>query len=164
MNQLHIHISTFFILFPYKSLLLLLLSHFSRVRLCVTPQTAAHQAPRPWDSPGKNTGVGCHFLLQCRKVKRESEVDQSCSTLSDPMDCSPPGSSIHGIFQVRAPEWGAIAFSTTEYQIESLLSILFSVYISVPIYPISLAPITISLFSMTVMEERMTQRSGSLHS
>ena len=74
------------------------------------------------------------------------------------------GSSIRGIFQVRAPEWGAIAFSTTEYQIESLLSILFSVYISVPIYPISLAPITISLFSMTVMEERMTQRSGSLHS
>ena len=55
-------------------LLLLLLSRFSRVRLCATPQTAAHQAPRPWDSPGKNTGVGCHFLLQCMKVKSESEV------------------------------------------------------------------------------------------
>ena len=67
--------------------------------------------PRPWDSPGKNTGVGCHFLLQCRKVKSESEVAQSCLTLSDHMDCSLPGSSIHGIFQARVLEWGAIAFS-----------------------------------------------------
>ena len=67
---------------------------------------------RPWDSPGKNTGVGCHFLLQCMKVKRESEVAQSCPTPSDPMDCSLPGSSVHGIFQERALEWGAIAFST----------------------------------------------------
>ena len=65
----------------------------------------------PWDSPGKNTGVGCHFLLQCMKVKSESEVTQSCQTLRDPMDCSLPGSSIHGIFQARAPEWVAIAFS-----------------------------------------------------
>ena len=69
--------------------------------------------PCPWDSPGKNTGVGCHFLLQCKKVKSESEVAESCSTLSDPMDCSPPGSSIHGIFQARVLEWGAIAFSVT---------------------------------------------------
>ena len=53
---------------------------------------------RPWDSPGKNTGVGCHFLLQCMKVKSQSEVAQSCLTLHDPMDCSPPGSSVHGIF------------------------------------------------------------------
>ena len=67
--------------------------------------------PRPWDSPGKNTGAGCHFLLQCRKVKSGSEVAQSCLTLSDPMDCRPPGSSIHGIFQARVLEWGAIAFS-----------------------------------------------------
>ena len=67
--------------------------------------------PRPWDSPGKNTGVGCHFLLQCMKVKSESEVSQSCPTLSDPMDCSLPGSSVHGIFQARVLEWGAIAFS-----------------------------------------------------
>ena len=67
--------------------------------------------PRPWDSPGKNTGVGCHFLLQCMKVKGESEVAQSCLTLSDPMDCSLPGSSVHGIFQARVLEWGAIAFS-----------------------------------------------------
>ena len=66
---------------------------------------------RPWDSPGKNTGVGCHFLLQCMKVKSEREVAQSCPTLSDPMDCSPPGSSTHGIFQARVLEWGAIAFS-----------------------------------------------------
>ena len=66
--------------------------------------------PHPWDSPGKNTGVGCHFLLQCRKVKRQSEFAQSCPTASDPMDCSPPGSSIHGIFQARVLEWGAIAF------------------------------------------------------
>ena len=67
--------------------------------------------PHHWDSPGKNTGVGCHFLLQCIKVKSESEVTQLCPTLSDPMDCSPPGSSIHGIFQARVLEWGAIAFS-----------------------------------------------------
>ena len=65
----------------------------------------------PWDSSGKNTGVGCHFLLQCIKVKRESEVTHSCLTLSDPVDCSLPGSSIHGIFQTRVLEWGAIAFS-----------------------------------------------------
>ena len=67
--------------------------------------------PLPWDSPGKNTGVGCHFLLQCMKVKSESEVSQPCLTLHDPMDCSPPGSSIHGVFQGRGLEWGAIAFS-----------------------------------------------------
>ena len=67
--------------------------------------------PHPWDSPGKNTGVGCHFLLQCMKVKIESEVAQSCPTLSYPMDRSLPGSSIHGIFQARVLEWGAIAFS-----------------------------------------------------
>ena len=65
--------------------------------------------PCPWDSPGKNTGIGCHFLLQCMKVKRENEVAQSCLTLCDPMDCSLPGFSIHGIFQARVLEWGAIA-------------------------------------------------------
>ena len=67
--------------------------------------------PCPWDSPGKNTGVGCHFLLQCMKVKSEREVAQSCLTLSDPMDFSPPGSSVHGIFQAGVLEWGAVAFS-----------------------------------------------------
>ena len=67
--------------------------------------------PRPWDSLGKNTGVGCHFLLQCMKMKSESEVARSCPTPSDPMDCSLPGSSVHGIFQARVLEWVAIAFS-----------------------------------------------------
>ena len=71
--------------------------------------------PCPWDSPGKNTGVGCHFLLQGMKVKSESEVAQSCPTLSDPMDCSLPGSSVHEIFQARVLEWGAIAFSVIGY-------------------------------------------------
>ena len=65
----------------------------------------------PWESPGKSTGVGCDFLLQHRKVESESEVAQSCPTLHDPMDCRPPGSSIHGIFQARVLEWVAIAFS-----------------------------------------------------
>ena len=69
--------------------------------------------PRPLDSPDKNTGVGCHFLLQCRKVKSENEVTQSCLTLRDPMDRSQPGSSIHGIFQARVLEWVATAFSTS---------------------------------------------------
>ena len=92
-------------------LLLLLLSRFSRVRLCVTPYMAARQASRPWDSPGKNTGVGCHFLLQCMKVKSESEVVQSYPTLSDSMNYSLPGSSAHGLFQAGVLEWSAIAFS-----------------------------------------------------
>ena len=67
--------------------------------------------PCPWDSPGKNIGVGCHFLLQCMKVKSESEVAQSCPTLRDPLDCSLPGFSIHGIFKARVLDWVAIAFS-----------------------------------------------------
>ena len=88
--------------------MLLLLSRFSCVRLCVTPETAAHQAPPSLGFSSKNTGVGCRFLLQCMKVKSESEVAQLCPTLRYPMDCSPPGSSIHGIFQARVLEWGAI--------------------------------------------------------
>ena len=68
--------------------------------------------PRPWDSPGKNTGVGCHFLFQCMKVRSESEVAQSCLTLRDPMDCSPPGSSIHGIFWARVLEQGGNMLGT----------------------------------------------------
>ena len=84
--------------------------------------------PRPWDSPGKNTGVGCHFLLQCMKVKSQSEVAQSCPTPSDPMDYSPPGSSVHGIFQARVLEWGAIAFSTVSLSVQQKppFSILFT--------------------------------------
>ena len=69
--------------------------------LCDPIDGSPPRLPRPWDSPGKNTGVGCHFLLQCMKVKSQSEVTQSCLTLSDPMDCSPPGSSVHGVFQAR---------------------------------------------------------------
>ena len=101
-------------------LLLLLLSHFSSVRLCATPETAATRLPHPWDSPGRNTGVGCHFLLQCMKVKSESEVAQSCPTLHDPIDCSLPGSSIHGIFQARVLEWVATAFSEIPTQFSSV--------------------------------------------
>ena len=81
--------------------------------------------PCPWDSPGRNTGVGCHFLLQCMKVKSESEVAQSCPTPSGPMDCSLPGSSVHGIFQARVLEWGAIAFSAS-YLFYTQLCIYFN--------------------------------------
>ena len=84
------------------------------LQLCLTVRPHRQQPTRlpcPWDSPGKNTGVGCHFLLQGAKVKSEREVAQSCPTLSDPMDCSPQGSSVYGVFQARVLEWGAIAFS-----------------------------------------------------
>ena len=84
--------------------------------------------PCPWDSPGKNAGVGCHFLLQCMKVKSESEVAQSCPTLSDPMDCSPPDSSIHGIFQARVLEWGAIAFSVSWARTSNFFFLTLSTY------------------------------------
>ena len=73
---------------------------------------------RPWDSPGKNTGVGCHLLLQCMKEKSESEVTQSCPTLSEPRDCSLPGFSVHGIFQARVLAWGATAFSMNQGKLE----------------------------------------------
>ena len=97
---------------PYSPLLLqLLLSRFSHVQLCATPRQQPTRLPCPWDSPGKNTGVGCHFLLQCMKVKSESEAAQSCPSLSNPMDYSLPGSSIHGIFQARVLDWVALAFS-----------------------------------------------------
>ena len=85
--------------------------------------------PHLWDSPGKSTGVGCHFFLQCMQVKSESEVAQSCLTLSGPMDCSPPGSTIHGIIQARVLEWVAIAFSTYAFYsllIAQILWVLFS--------------------------------------
>ena len=93
-------------------LLLLLLLSCSVVSDSAEPQIwQPIRLPCPWDSPGKNTGVGCHFLLQCMKVKSESEVVLSCPPPSDPVDCSPPGSSVHGIFQARILEWVAIAFS-----------------------------------------------------
>ena len=88
---------------------LLLLTHFSRVALC---------APPPRDSPSKNTAVGCRFLLQCIKVKSESEVAQSCLTLLDPIDCSLPGSCVHVMFQARVLEWGAIAFSDSSHWLQ----------------------------------------------
>ena len=90
---------------------MLLLSRFSCVRLCATHRRQPTRLLCPWDSPGKNTGVGCHFLLQCMKMKNESDVAQSCPTLNNPMDWSLPGSSIHGVFQARVLELGAIAFS-----------------------------------------------------
>ena len=92
---------------------MLLLSSFSRVRTVRPHRWQPTRLLCPWDSPGKNTGVGCHFLLQCMKVKNESEVSQSQSglSLSDPMDCSLPGSSIHGVFQAGVLEWVAFAFS-----------------------------------------------------
>ena len=85
----------------------------SCLTLCDCIDGSPPGSSRPWDSPGKNTGVGCHFLLQCMKVKSEREVTQLCPIVSDPMDCSPPGSSVHGIYQARVLEWGAIAFSTS---------------------------------------------------
>ena len=91
--------------------MLLLLSHFSRVRLRATPETAAHQALLSLGFSRQEHWSRLPFLLQCMKVKSESEVTQSYPTPSDPMDCSLPGSSVHGIFQARVLEWGAIAFS-----------------------------------------------------
>ena len=85
------------------------------VCVCVCMCVCVCRIPHPWDSPGKNTGVGCHFLLQCMKVESESEVAQLYPTLSDPMDCSLPGSSIHEILQARVLEWGAIAFSDCSF-------------------------------------------------
>ena len=102
------------------------------LQLCPTLQPHRQQPtrlPSPWDSPGKNTGMGCHFLVQCMKVKSESEVAQSCPTLRNPMDCSLPGSSIHGIFQARVLEWGATAFSI--YTIEYYSAIKKNTFVSV---------------------------------
>ena len=90
-------------------LLLLLLNHFSYAHSVQPHRRQPTRLPHPRDSPGKDTGVGYHFLLQCMKVKSESEVTQSCPTLRNTMDCSPPGSSAHGIFQARVLEWVAIA-------------------------------------------------------
>ena len=92
-------------------LLLLLLSHFIMSDSVRPHKQQPTRLPHPWDSPGKNAGVGCQFLLQCMEVKSENEVAQSCLTLHDPMGCSLPGSSIHGVSQARVLEWGAITFS-----------------------------------------------------
>ena len=94
-----------------KGLLLLLLSHISLSNSVRPHRQQPTRLCHPWDSPGKNTGVGCHFLLRYMKVKSESEVTQSCPTLRDSMDSSLPGCSFHGISQGRVLEWVAIAFS-----------------------------------------------------
>ena len=113
--------------------MLLLLSRFSRVRLCATPQTAAHQAPRPWDSPGKNTGVGCHFLLQCMKLKSESEVAQSRLRLSSPMDCSPPGSSSMGFS--RQEYWSGVPLPSPTVCVH--ITFYSSIYLLMDIWVVS---------------------------
>ena len=93
---------------------------------CPTLRRQPTRLPRPWGSPGKDTEVGCHFLLQCMKEKSETEVAQLCLTLRNPMDCSLPSSSIHGIFQARLLEWVAVAFSV-DHQGSQQLSILIVV-------------------------------------
>ena len=123
--------------------------------------------PRPWDSPGKNTGVGCHFLLQCMKVKSKSEVAQLCPTPSDPMDCSAPGSSVRGIFQARVLEWGAIAFSlfaqsiTLFYYPFVITYLLISAVIWLgPAFPLH-RTIGIMLFIQHYISHRPEQGSGT---
>ena len=121
-----------FVSFTY--VLLLLLSHFSRVRLCVTPQTSAREAPPSLGFSRQEHWSGLPFPLQCRKAKSESEVTQSCPTLSDPMDCSPPGSFVHGIFQARVLEWGAIACVVSYIPCFLPSFLLFSLSLHVFIY------------------------------
>ena len=118
--------------------------------------------PHPWDLPVKNTGVGCHFLLQCMKVKSEREVAQSCPTPSDPMDCSPPGSSAHGIFQARVLEWGAIAFT---YPIPPQFSSLFysqrsPVFKGRPENILTVAHFIITPATQTSLNRRMLKQIG----
>ena len=100
---------------------------------CVLPHRwQPTRLPRPWDCLGKSTEVGCHFLLLSMKVKSESEVARSFPTVSDPMDCSPPGSSIHVVFQARVLEWGAIAFSALN--LATLYLFLTSMIMSLPVH------------------------------
>ena len=131
-------------------LLLLLLSCFSHVQLCVTPWTAAYQASPSMGFSRQEHWSGCNFLLQCMKVESESEVAQSCLTLSYPMDCSLPGSSIHGIFQRTVLEWGAIAFSHWDIT-QSLKK--RNTFESVLIRWINLEPITQSEVSQKVKDK-----------
>ena len=122
--------------------------------------------PCPWDSPGENTGVGCHFLLQCIKVKSESEVTQSCPTPRDPMDCRPPGSSIHGICQARVLEWVAIAFSRSVYTPKYffyrgtayILIILYGTFSSIP-HQIFFVAVWKELINYLVQPERCSSLS-----
>ena len=112
--------------------------------------------PCPWASPGKNTGVGCHFLLQCMKVKSTSEVAQSCPTLSNPMDCSPPGSSVHGLLQARILEWVAISLFRVVFSLKALChsTLHFSVTLSTTVCPFpSLLTLYTSKLSMTASKQ-----------
>ena len=111
-------------------LLLLLLSRFSRVQPVLPHRLQPTRLCSPWHSPGKNTVVACHFLLQCMKVKSESEVAQLCPALSNSMDCSLPGSSVHGIFHARVPERDAIAFSDLMFYTYILHSIQHTIHIT----------------------------------
>ena len=114
--------------------------------------------PRLWDSPGKNTGVGCHVLLQCMNVKSESEVAQSCPTLHNSMDCSPPGSAIHGIFQARVLEWGAIAFSVSIHSHHYICILTFTQQENSSRFPFNLMPqpfMQIKTFPVSPPSEKM---------
>ena len=92
--------------------------------------------PNPWDSPGKNTGVGCHFLLQCMKVKSESEVAQSCPTLSDPMDCSPPGSSIsYSAKLLQSPSLNSLSHTANSHQLSILQMVMYVSMLLCPYIP-----------------------------
>ena len=104
-----------------------------------------------WDSPDKNTGVGCHFLLQCMKVKSEREVSQSCPILRDPMDCSLPGSSVHEIFQVRVLEWGAIAFYNHDFNFA-----LYSWLVILNIFSCAFLPFVYLLIKVSVQVKPFT--------
>ena len=100
------------IAFSRHILLLLLLRRFSHVRLCATPWTTAYQAPPSLGFSRQEHWGGLPFPSPMHESEKWSEVAQSCLTLSDPMDCSPPGSSIHGIFRSRVLKWGATAFTS----------------------------------------------------
>ena len=113
--------------------------------------------PCPWDSPGKNAGVGCHLLLQCIKVKSKSEISQSCPTLSDPMDCSLPGSSVHGIFQARVLEWGCHCL-LRELFLVFLYS--FNVHVNRDSFMCFIAVCLLLLLALTGTSRMMLKNSG----
>ena len=121
-----------------------------------------NRLPRPWDSPGKNTGVGCHFLLQYRKMKSESEVTQSCLTLRDPMDCSPPGSSVHGILQARVLEWVGLVGSNQFLSCPMGVS-FFERWCTAPFPPVTLRQLFIFSYYF-ISNEESGSGSGDLSS
>ena len=126
--HIYIHIYTYI----YTHMYFFLLSHFSHVWLCETPEMAAHQAPPSLKFSRQEYWSGLPFPSPMHESESESEVAQSCLTLSNPMDCSPPGSSIHGIFQARVLEWGAIAFS--DIYVCIYVCVYIYIYIQICIY------------------------------